>query len=1239
MRILVVEDDDVTAEAIALLLAEQTYAVDRTHDGRTGFEMAEAFPYDLVVLDVMLPSMGGIEVCRQLRAQGHQMPILLITGQDSSRQKVVGLDAGADDYVVKPFAPEELAARIRALMRRSGPSLSPILQAGLLRLDPSSCMVHYGNTLLSLTPKEYALLELFLRYPQRVFSCGAILEHIWAFETMPGDEAVRTHIKGLRQKLKAAGAPADLVETVYGIGYRLKALELVKEAIAPSAIPLSHHADAIAPLPEATVAAAEQQMQKNMLAALADIWARHQERIYSQVCVLEQAVESLQQAAHDPTIIQQARQEAHTLAGSLGTFGRAEGSVLARSLERLLQAVLETPSQPVSTATITQIDEAVRSLRHTIQTPIAAKVETPPQPRIPSPVPEPAAASTPQISASGFPKILIVDDDPAILDALHHLLQPWGLTVTGLSDPRDLYTYLPQVQPDLLILDIEMPHLSGIELCQTLRDDELWGGLPMMVLTAHTDANTVNRVFAAGADDFVSKPIVGSEFVTRVVHRLERIRLLKRFVTPARLESSASAVAEEVEPTETKRSLLASASFHALTQSIHQNAIVLVDADGLTLSWNVGAENLLGYTAYEVLHHPLPRLYLQTDVVQQQFLHDLHTAIETGHSTGIRQCIRKDGTSVWAEVTISPVDIAESTSSTSPQGLIYILRDATEQKQEQEVELRNRGELEVRIAERTAELVSINVRLQKELDERKRAQDALNVSQARMSGILDIADDAIISVDAHQTITLFNQGAEKIFGYSAEEIIGQPLDVLLPQRYVRVHQQHVGEFGQSHQHARKMGDRREIFGQRKDGSEFPAEASISKLEHGNDTVYTVILRDITQRKQAEDALAYLSHQNALILNSVGEGICGFDLQGVMTFVNPAAADLLEYSVQDLIGHSIELLLPHPHGTNEDVTQKSFIYSSLRDGTIHHVKHEQFQRRDGSLFPVEYISTPIQEQDGIVGSVITFKDITERQVIERMKNEFISVVSHELRTPLTSIHGSLRMLASGLLDKDPSSSKRLLEIAVNSTERLVRLINDILDVERIESGSVRMAKQTCDAAELVQRAIDVMSPMARKFDVELTSQAKSYPLWADPDRIIQTLTNLVSNAIKFSPAGSAVHVSTQLDSSGELVPIVAESTQAPMLLFSVRDQGRGIPSDKLETIFERFQQVDASDSRNHDGTGLGLAICRNIVQQHGGKIWVESEFGAGSTFWFTIPIESPEMNCGDRPIESSSDLNP
>ncbi|HEY9638956.1 MAG TPA: response regulator transcription factor [Coleofasciculaceae cyanobacterium] len=221
MKILLVEDATDLSAIFKTLLTAQRYAVDLALDGQAGWELATSQNYDLIILDVMLPKLDGISLCRKLRSQGKQTPILILTSRGTKDDKITGLDAGADDYLIKPPDLDELVARVRALLRRSQAAVSPILQWGDLRLDPSQCEVSYGNHSLRFTPKEYALLELFLRNGQRVYNCNALLEQIWSFDDeMPGEDTIRTHIKGIRQKLKLVGA-GDLIETVYGLGYRL----------------------------------------------------------------------------------------------------------------------------------------------------------------------------------------------------------------------------------------------------------------------------------------------------------------------------------------------------------------------------------------------------------------------------------------------------------------------------------------------------------------------------------------------------------------------------------------------------------------------------------------------------------------------------------------------------------------------------------------------------------------------------------------------------------------------------------------------------------------------------------------------------------------------------------------------------------------------------------------------------------------------------------------------------------
>lgn len=358
------------------------------------------------------------------------------------------------------------------------------------------------------------------------------------------------------------------------------------------------------------------------------------------------------------------------------------------------------------------------------------------------------------------------------------------------------------------------------------------------------------------------------------------------------------------------------------------------------------------------------------------------------------------------------------------------------------------------------------------------------------------------------------------------------------------------------------------------------------------------VQDVTERKR-------MSRDMKLVLDSAAEGIFGMDAKGRINLANAAGARMLGWSVENLIGKNPHSLIHH---TKDDGTpyldEECPIRATIQSG-VPQRRRDVFWRKDGASIPVEWAASPIVDDDGrIAGAVVTFSDITDRLAIDRMKDEFISTVSHELRTPLTSIRGSLGLLAAGRFGAFPEKAQRLLSIAVANTDRLVKLINDILDIEKLDSGKITLLPRPTVVAEALAHAVDGVRPLLERAQINVIVTAPHDVLCFDPDRIGQTLTNLLSNAIKFSPAGSMIRVSAERNGGA--------------MLFSVRDQGRGIPADKLESIFERFQQVDASDSRDKGGSGLGLAICRSIVQQHGGEIWVESEPGIGSTFYFSVP---------------------
>lgn len=498
--------------------------------------------------------------------------------------------------------------------------------------------------------------------------------------------------------------------------------------------------------------------------------------------------------------------------------------------------------------------------------------------------------------------------------------------------------------------------------------------------------------------------------------------------------------------------------------------------------------------------------------------------------------------------------------------------------------------------------------LGRDITEHQQAENAYK----QLAAIVESSEDGIIGKTLDGQIISWNRGAEQIYGYSETEVKDCPFSLLtLPERSSEVPQILASiQSGGSIDHY-------ETVHIRKDGQHIDVSLTISPMkdDRGNITGISTISRDISYQKRIEKTLEQLRHQNELILDSAGEGICGLNREGKITFANPAAARITGYTVRELLMSDWQRITQENlYSGYQSLTHQhsSQIFATLEDGLVRHVDQEVFRHRNGSYFPVEYVSTPLQNQGEIIGAVVIFKDITERQAMEKMKDEFISVVSHELRTPLTSIHGALGLLASGLLDTQPERMKRMFEIAVTNTTRLVRLINDILDLERMQAGQITLDKKYCNLADLMVQANNEMSAMAEKAGVNLSVKPLSVHLWVAPDRIIQVLTNLLSNAIRFSPVGSCIGFDATLHHS-------SLSRSCLEVLMMVKDQGRGIPSDKLETIFGRFQQVDASDSRQKGGTGLGLAICRSIVQQHGGHIWAESQLGKGSTFFVRLPV--------------------
>ncbi|MBV6624311.1 MAG: response regulator [Rivularia sp. (in: Bacteria)] len=366
--------------------------------------------------------------------------------------------------------------------------------------------------------------------------------------------------------------------------------------------------------------------------------------------------------------------------------------------------------------------------------------------------------------------------------------------------------------------------------------------------------------------------------------------------------------------------------------------------------------------------------------------------------------------------------------------------------------------------------------------------------------------------------------------------------------------------------------------------------TIRQLQKQLQTQNQHLQQEITQRAAAEEkfAKAFRSSPNPIAITTLTENS--------FVDINSSFLEITGYSQAEIIGESVNNLNIWVNPQLYDFSIKKL----LETGSLHNLECQL--RRKQSEIKTVLLSIELIELNGLPCTLNIINDITERK---RLEDEFISLVSHELRTPMNSIIGALDLLNTQQLGTLTDKGKQIINIAINNTERLIRLVNDILDLERIKSGKITMQPSKSNAAELLIQAAQTMQSMADSAQINLNVEPVSTEIIVDSDRILQALTNLVSNAIKFSQPGQTVYLRSIVKSN--------------YLQIEIQDRGRGIPPDKIQLIFERFQQVDASDSRSKGGTGLGLPICRSIIEQHKGRIWVESIFGKGSTFYINLPI--------------------
>ena len=557
-------------------------------------------------------------------------------------------------------------------------------------------------------------------------------------------------------------------------------------------------------------------------------------------------------------------------------------------------------------------------------------------------------------------------------------------------------------------------------------------------------------------------------------------------------------------------------------------------------------------------------------------------------------------------------------------------------------------------------------------DDARRANAALRLSEAKSAGIVSIALDAIISIDNDQRITLFNEGAERIFGYSKAEAIGAPIDILIPERFRAIHRQHLERFASADQSSRRMGERgTAILGLRKNGEEFPADAAISKLEVGGETILTVALRDVTDAKRFESDQKLLADMGPVLVGTLDyeetltrltqlavrelADFCMVDVvedDGEMRRLRIVARDPSKQWICDALRHTpIDRSRPRLVGSPLETKQPVLIGRVTPEIVASWAQSDEHLRVLQEMEPRSIIVVPLLARGNILGvlkvvstrlhaygqedlrlmeevayrAALAIDNARLYRVAERAiqaRDEVLGVVAHDLRNPLNGILMALGLLRRPRVEPERrSESQKPVEVIQRSVARMKRMTEDLLDVVRMDAGRLSIEQTHVHAGKVLSEFVESQKPLASSRSLELRLDVAPDPgeVFADRDRLLQVLENLVDNAVKFTKSGGCVTVGAA-PRNGEF-------------LFWVADTGAGVPSDELPRLFDRFWQARKA---GRQGIGWGLPIAKGIVEAHGGRIWAESQVGVGSTFFFTLPLANPEPKmAGDASQKNQS----
>ena len=544
--------------------------------------------------------------------------------------------------------------------------------------------------------------------------------------------------------------------------------------------------------------------------------------------------------------------------------------------------------------------------------------------------------------------------------------------------------------------------------------------------------------------------------------------------------------------------------------------------------------------------------------------------------------------------------------------------------------------LDIALAGRVSDQIAGAIDNAELFDELKIAEANLAASNDRNQLILETAHDAFVGMDETGLVVAWNSQAEKTFGWTAGEAVGRRLlDLIIPDRFAGQHLAGFKDFLDTG-NGPVLNQRIEMVAKHRDGHEFPVELTIAPLKLGGRYLFNAFIRDITDRRESEVALRRSEERFRVVYNNAAHGMGTRTFDGTIKDLNPAFLDMVGYTIDEIKNLKPGVL----YDTRYAEIEKDLFERALQGEDIPPYEKE-YIRKDGTKVYTEVRASLERDDDGnAIGIVGVVTDITERRLLEqeiakytqslekaneelqqldRLKDEFISTVSHELRTPLTSIKGSAEILLA-YPDEDRETQMEFLRIIDKECDRLTRLVTDVLDLSRMESGQMRWIWEEVELAEVVAAAVDGTQSLFTQNDLSIKVDLDpDLPrLWTDRDRLVQVVTNLLSNSIKFTPHGGKIWINAKKVAADE------SDGMGEKLEVCVSDTGIGIQTAEYEDIFKKFKQVGETLSDKPIGTGLGLPICKEIVEYFGGKIWVESTPGKGSSFYFTAPVTAEEQ---------------